>query len=291
MKARHHVQKWSPESSTKARECFERAIEFDPGLAVARCELCWCLFILVTKNQLSPQQGAAMIRARVQEALKVDPSIPDANACLGIAAVLDYNWSVAGRWFRRAAACDPVQPSMRCLYSQWYLAAVGRMKEAIEQIELALKDDPLNLYFRAVAAWYRLDGNRPAEGVAGLQQVIELDANYWLPYVWLGADQLVQGRVNEAFKLVNRAYELASWSMVAAGLFAGLLERTGDRAQAQKLLESFSDGTAFGAPVGLFCYYMSVSNIDCAASGIPGHPGSSRTCSGASSPQVPNGRN
>jgi tetratricopeptide (TPR) repeat protein len=194
-----------------------------------------------------------------------DPSIPEANACLGIAAVLNYDWSAAGRWFGFAAACNPVQPSMRCLYSQWYLAAIGRMKDAIEQIELALKADPLNLYFRSVAGWYRLVGDRPAEGVASLQQVLELDDTYWLPYVWLGADHLVHGRVDEAFKLVKRAYELASWNMVMAGFFAGILERTGDRAQAYKLLESFGDGTAFGAPVGLFCYCMSVNNIDSAA--------------------------
>jgi serine/threonine-protein kinase len=226
LKARRHVQKWSPESSTRARGCFERAIELDPELAVARCELCWCLFILVTENQLSPQEGAAMIRTRVQEALKIDPSIPEANACLGIAAVLNYDWNAAGRWFGLAAACNPVQPSMRCLYSRWYLAAIGRMKDAIQQIELALKADPLNLYFRSVAGWYRLVGDRRADGVASLQQVLELDATYWLPYVWLGADRLMHGRVDEAFELVKRAYELASWNMVVAGLFAGLLERT-----------------------------------------------------------------
>lgn len=44
-----------------------------------------------------------------------------------------------------------------------------------------------------------------------------------------------------------------------------ILERTGDIEQAHKLVDSFGDGTTFGAPIGLFCYYMSLNNIDCAA--------------------------
>jgi len=262
LKARHHLQHWSPGSAIRARECFERAIALDPELALARCELCWCLFVLVTENQLSPREGAALMRARTEEALKIDPSLPDAHAVLGIASVLDYDWSEAGRQFRLAIGREPIQPSVRMFYSQWYLAAVGRMKEATEQIELALKEDPLNLYFQAVSGWYRLGGNRPAEGEVKLQQVLELDGNYWLPYAWLAAHRMAQGQGEEALALAEKAYLLAPWNVAVSGLFAGLLERTGNKGRARNIVEGLGNGTAFGAPVGFFCYYMSLPNID-----------------------------
>jgi len=265
LKARHYLQKWSPESAMRARECFDRAIALDAEFALARCELCWYIFVLVTENQISPREGAALMKARAEEALKIDLSLPEAHAVLAMVAVLDYDWTEAGRQFRLAIACEPVQPSVRSFYSQWYLAPIGRMKEAEEQIELALKEDPLNLYFRSLSSWYLLGAGRRPEGEAKLRQILELDANYWLAYTWLAASRIAQGRVAEALAFEEKAHSLAPWNLAVTGIFAGILERTGDNDRARNLIEKLGDGTAFGAPAGFFGYYFLIQDGDRAA--------------------------
>jgi hypothetical protein len=64
-------------------------------------------------------------------ALDIDPSLPEAQAALGvIAAVHDYNWKEADGYFRQAMARDPIPPHIRHTYGFWYLLAIGRPQDA-----------------------------------------------------------------------------------------------------------------------------------------------------------------
>ena len=150
LRARHHLQRWSPESATKAMEYLRRAIEVDPAVALARCELGWCLFILVTENRIPPGEGARLMSVEARAALVVDPSLADAHAVLAMAAVLDYEWEQADHAFELALSNPPVQPLVRCLYSLWHLAPMGRMQDAEEQMVRSFAEDPLNIYSRVM---------------------------------------------------------------------------------------------------------------------------------------------
>jgi TolB-like protein/predicted Ser/Thr protein kinase len=96
LKARHYLQRWTPESAVHARECLERAVALDPGFALAHSDLGWCFFTLVTENRMPPREAAALMRVETGKALEIDSSLPDAHAVLGLAGVLDYDWTEAG---------------------------------------------------------------------------------------------------------------------------------------------------------------------------------------------------
>jgi len=110
LKARHHVQKWRPESAARARECLERAIALDAEFALAHSDLGWCFFTLATENEIPPREAAALMSAEARKALEIDPSLPDAHAVMGMVAVLDYEWYEAGECFRRAMAASRFNP-------------------------------------------------------------------------------------------------------------------------------------------------------------------------------------
>jgi len=139
------------------------------------------------------------------------------------------------------------------------------MEEAEEQLQRALQEDPLNLLFRATLGWYLLAAGRLTEGESILRQVLELDENFWLPYIWLGAYRAIEGRLSDALRFTEKAYSFASWNLTTAGQLAGILERTGDASRAQRLVEKLGDGTAFGAPGGFIAYHVVRSEIDLAA--------------------------
>uniref|UniRef100_Q02AP4 Serine/threonine protein kinase n=1 Tax=Solibacter usitatus (strain Ellin6076) TaxID=234267 RepID=Q02AP4_SOLUE len=263
--ARHYLGKWSPDAAAKGQECLKHAIALDPSFAVARCELAWFLFVLVSENRLSPSEAAALMKTEAEEALTIDPSLPEAHAVLGAVAVLDYNWAEAGRRFELAMSRDPIQPSVRGFYSLFYLAPMGRLREAEEQIDRLLNEDPLNLFWGNIKGDYLWATGRAEESEARQKQVLELDPNYWLPYGWLGAQYLAEDRIAEALEMLERAHSLAGWNPALAGWLAGLLDRTGNKARAQAVVESFGDGAAFGATAGLFAYYATVRDMDRAA--------------------------
>jgi TolB-like protein/Tfp pilus assembly protein PilF len=265
LKARHHLQRWSPERATKGMECLRRAIEIDSAFALARCELGWCFFILVTENQIPTGEGARLMRVEARAALDVDPSLADAHAVLGMAAVLNYEWEPAEHEFQLALSQPPVQPFVRCLYSVWHLAPMGRMREAEEQMLRSLEEDPLNIYSRVMFGAQLFASGRSLEGETAERQALELDPDYWLAYAWRGAHYLADGRLVDACADMEKAYAQAPWNVSLIGLYAGVLAASGDRPRAEALLGGLGDGTAFGVPLSFVLYYLSISEIDRAA--------------------------
>jgi serine/threonine-protein kinase len=286
LKARYYLGKWSPDAAAKGQECLKHAIALDPSFAVARCELAWFLFVLVSENLLTPPEAAALMKAQAEGALATDPSLPEAHAVLAAVAVLDYNWTEAGCRFELAMSREHIQPSVRGFYSLFYLAPMGRLQEAEEQVDRLLNEDPLNLFWGNIKGDYLWASGRADEAEARQKQVLEIDPNYWLPYGWLGAQYLAEGRITEALEMLERAHSLAGWNPPLAGWFAGVLDRTGNKARAQALVERFGDGAAFGAAAGLLAYYSTVGDVDRAAhwfekpssSATPDAPGSFPTC-------------
>jgi eukaryotic-like serine/threonine-protein kinase len=262
LKARHHLQKWAPGSVVRAKECLERATAIDPGFAQAHSELGWCFFTLVTENQILPREAADLMRTEARKALEIDPSLADAEAVLGMAGVLDYDWTEAGRHFRLAMAREPIQSLVRYFYGHYFLAPLGRMKEAEEEIERGLQEDPLNLLLRSVAGIYHIVAGRVSEGQAILRQLLELDDTFWIAYVWLLCACAMEGRIDEAIAYAEKIRALAPWNPAQIGMLAGLLERKGEKNRAQALLKELGDGTAFGAPAGFYTYHAVLGQID-----------------------------
>lgn len=265
LKARHYLQNWSPDSATKAQECLRRALALDPGFALPHAELCRVFSIMVAENAMRPEEAARRMRTSAHAALEIDPSLPDAHWVLAMAAVLDYDWKRAGEEFQVALSHEPVPSSVRIDYSVFYLAPLGRMIEAQEQMERALIDDPLNLYGRAALGAYLLASGRLKEGEAVESQVVELAPDFFIPHFYLASYRVLQGRLTEARADAEQTSGLAPWNPGATGLLAGVLSLTGDEAEARRLMSRLGDGSAFGSPLAFVDYHLSRSEFDQAA--------------------------
>lgn len=262
LKARHYLRNWSPESAGKARECLERALKLDPGFALAHTELCRVFEMMATENTLRPEEAASLMRDHARAALEINPSLPNAHWVLAMAAVLDYDWERAGAEFRLALSQEPVPVEIRIDYSLWYLAPLGRMREATEQMERALIDDPLNVLARAHLGNYLFRMGKPDESEKLENQVVELAPGFFIPHFHLAAHKVLQGRLPEARAHAERCVALAPWNPGAAGALAGILSLVGDEAESQKLIARLGDGSAFGSPWGFLAYHGMRSESD-----------------------------
>jgi serine/threonine-protein kinase len=265
LKARHYLRNWSPDSASKARECLRRALTLDPRFAQAHTELCRVFEMMATENSLRPEEAANLMRQSAQAALEIDPSLPSTHWVLAMAAVLDYDWERAGEEFRLALSHPPVPADIRIDYSLWYLAPLGRMKEAQEQMERALVDDPLNVLARAHLGGYLFLSGRSSESEAVENQAVELAPGFFIPYFHLACHQVLKGRLAEARANAEKCAALAPWNPGVAGALAGILSLVGDEAGARKLMSRLGDGSAFGSPWGFVAYHGLRSECDRAA--------------------------
>jgi TolB-like protein/predicted Ser/Thr protein kinase len=263
LKALHYAQKLTPDAMTRSREHFEQAIALDPGFALAHSMYGFYFAQLANYGLLPAHEAMPLVRDKARRALEIDPSLPDPSAMLGIVAGLyDYDWKEAEHQFRLAMAADPIPAQVRRAYALYYLLPTGRFREAADECERALKEDPLDLMGRLrMAQCFRAAG-RLEDSFRTLQEVLELDENLWFTHFVLGVEHMLFGNASQGMIHAERAYILAPWSHSAIGGFAAALTRSGETKRAEELLEKLKPGDAYGAPIGLGTFHFLCSEFE-----------------------------
>ena len=264
LKARHYLQKWTEETLVRATQCYEEAIRLDPRFALAYCELGLNYFMIAAETPLTQKEAVARMKMTAHKALEIEPSLAEAHAVHAMVAVLDYDWQEAGREFDIVMAGGPVSPLVRYLYSAFYLKAVGRMEEAMEQTQLGLREDPLNWLLRMSPGLLLLGDENPS-GEEVLLKVLDLNDNAWIAHVWLAAYCWIQQRTTDALKFAEKAHALVPLQLGVIGILAGILQGCGNRERSEALRGRLGSGEAAGAPAGFFNFHMISGELDAAA--------------------------
>jgi serine/threonine-protein kinase len=209
LEGRHHLSSFTPASADRARSCFERAIALDPQYAPAHAGLAEFHVQQAAVGFMDPRQALALGEQAALRALEFDPMLAEAHAIAGqICAELNYDWSASEQHYRQAIAANPAAASVRFSYGYWCLRPLGRLTEALSEIERALELDPLALYYRFGRAYLLLFVGRDEEAASAARQAFDLDPNYFLAQFILSFVLARQGQVDEAISLAERALQL-----------------------------------------------------------------------------------
>ena len=212
LKSRDYWFKPSPDSLARVKESLEHAIELDPKFALAYSMLGIYYTMLSGLGNRPAREVIPMARAAELEALRVDPSLPEAHAILGVCDGIDYEWHEAARRWRLAMAREPISRDIRFWYGNHYLLPIGRVDEAVEAMTWGLELDPLNLLYRHHLALGLRHAGRLEDAESELRKVLELDENFAMALETLGAICAQQGRFEEALALTERAHAFMPWA-------------------------------------------------------------------------------
>jgi serine/threonine-protein kinase len=217
LKARHQHWQLTRESMVQAREFYELAIRLDPQFALAHSGLA-DYFLTLSSSLMPAHEAAPRIRAEAQKALELDPSLPEAHAMLGaFAFIYDFDYAEAQRRFGLAMASEPVPPLVRDWYAVFFLASSGRVGEALEQVERAMREDPLNPMFHCTRCVHLTAIGRHTEAETEFRRALELNPNFWVAY-WLTIGRyLSRGMPEQELACAERFYSFAPWSPMAVG--------------------------------------------------------------------------
>ena len=246
LKGRYYWNKRSEEGLTKAIDYFERATKEDPNYALAYAGLADCYGIIgaaivgtVPANEVAPKAEAAARRA-----LELDPTLAEAQTSLAT-VMLNYKWDWQGAesGFKKAIQLDPAYATAHQRYSL-YLIAMGRTNESIQEIQQALKLDPLSVSMNFSEGW-RLYMARDFDGaMKQLKSAIDMDPSFALAHMVLGQDYAQKGQYALATTELETAVRLSSNSAPAVAALARVDALAGRQTSARTRLEQLKAQSA-----------------------------------------------
>jgi eukaryotic-like serine/threonine-protein kinase len=215
LRGRYLTNQFVPDSSQKAIQQFNRAIELDPAYAPAYAGLA-DTYSLLGYSLEDPGESFRHAEAAAREALRLDPDLTEAHASLGlIEFVYRWNWSAAEKELRRAIELNPSSVAAHARY--WsLLAALGRTQEAREQIQASRVLDPLAPILSASAGLDFLLAEDYPHAYAQFDQTLSTSPNFIPAYLSRWAAYNSQGREAEAYRDHVKILRLLGYPEAAA---------------------------------------------------------------------------
>jgi len=122
---------------------FEQAIAKDPSFAPAYAGLAEEHALLSGNTNFDIPREVEQLHAAAEKAIDLDPLSAESYDALGAAYARDAKWEESGKSFLRAIELQPQRADSHTHFASLYLLPLGRLDEAIEQLQIAERNDPL----------------------------------------------------------------------------------------------------------------------------------------------------
>ncbi len=239
---RYHWNRRTPAGLSKAIEYFQDAIRRDPNYPPAYAGLADAYLIMPSYNSVDTEDSYRKAEIAARRALQLDDTLAESHATLGMLAI--HHWfsesDQAEREFRRALQLNPNYATAHHWFS-YYLIFMKRLDEALGEMELARRLDPLSPIINADEGHLLYAIGRYGKAKERLQYAIELAPGLGQPHETLALIALVEGRATESVAQARAGLALDGSnprSMAEAGY---VLAATGHVEEAQQLLTTLNE--------------------------------------------------
>jgi TolB-like protein/Tfp pilus assembly protein PilF len=239
LQGRFYWNKRREEDFYKALGFFEQAIEIDGNYAPAYAGMADAYIMLGEYGSAPAESTMRKGRTAACRALEIDSRLAEAHVSLGtVCALYEWRWAQAEQHFRRALELNPSYPTAHSWYGYDYLAPMGRIPEAIAELERAHHLDPLSLIITtSVGTLY--DFAREYERAREYyDKVLEMEPRFVRAILSAGRSFLHQNLCAQAIGMFEKARELMPSSPVPLALLAHAYNVSGARAEADRLRQA-----------------------------------------------------
>lgn len=242
LKGRFYWNTRSKEGLWKSVEYFQQAIKVDPMNAEAYAGLADAYNMLVFYGYFRGAAGVLNAKAAADSALERDDSLAEGHAALAYVNFMWlWDWPAAEREFRRATELGPNYAPAHHWYAL-YLAAMGRQREAIEEISLARRLDPLSPNVKTAVGYVYYFARQYDQSIKECQEVLRQAPDFMVAHAVLGLAYEGKGNYANAITELQRAIELSGDRTSAyLGWLGHAYALSGRRADAEKILNELDD--------------------------------------------------
>jgi eukaryotic-like serine/threonine-protein kinase len=202
LRGRYSFAKRTKAEMLRAIEYFRQAIKLDPKFALAYARIAETYGSMPAYPYLSPKEAFPQAKAAAQQALEIDPTLAEAHTFLAYSLVIyDWNWAEAERSFKRAIELDPNNSAAHFRYGQVYLAPLGRVDEAVAEIERGKDLEPLDVNMGATLAWIYFVAGQNDKALEQAKKTYDLEPNHPIGRWMLSQAYIYKGMYGDAISL------------------------------------------------------------------------------------------
>jgi TolB-like protein/Tfp pilus assembly protein PilF len=238
LKGRYFWNRRTVESLNTAIAYFRQAIEADPTYAPPYAGLsdCYALLGSAPYSALPPTEAFPKAEEAALKALQLDDTLAEAHVSLGYSRlVYDRNFTEAEKHFRRALQLRPGYATAHQFYA-YYLTAVGRMEEAIQERKLAVQLDPVSPLLNSALGEAYYQARQFDQTIELNQKSLELDPSYIVALVNGARGYEQKGMHAEAIAAYQKILTVAPATPSVMALLGHAYAVSGNPAAAQKIL-------------------------------------------------------
>jgi serine/threonine protein kinase len=158
---------------------FRQALEKDPEYAMAWVGLADGYVVLpgYDSRVVGTEIYGKSLQA-AQHAVQLDDSLPEAHSALAAAYSNSHQWDAAEREFKRAIELNPNYANAHYFFSLLYLDPQGRLDEAINELQTALRLDPMSPIINANFGLVLYHSRRFDDADAQFHKTLAIDARF-----------------------------------------------------------------------------------------------------------------
>ena len=228
----------TPQGIHTALTHFQKAVAQDPNFALAYSNIAYCYTLIGVAGYGNLPRGEAETKAKgaVMKALEIDPTLAEAHAALGyIKFRIDWDWDGAEAEFKKAIELKPGYATAH----EWhalYLAVQARQDEALKEMMIAYRLDPLSLNVNNGLSRIYQFRNETDLALAQVKKTLMLDSNYAEAYFTAGMTYFKVKQYENAIVNLQKAIALANRRPVMLCMLGAVYAKMGKTEEAKKML-------------------------------------------------------
>ncbi|MGQ0733633.1 MAG: protein kinase domain-containing protein [Acidobacteriota bacterium] len=236
LKGRFYESQFTADGSRNAIAYFQQAIKKDPKYALAYVGLA-DVYIQLGADRLPPKEAMPQAAAYALEALRLDETLAEAHAALGIVKlVYEWDWPAAERELgpNLTRGLQAVEAFSCALH---YADPLGRHQEALVEIGRALAQDPLSLLARLELGCASYYARQYDQAITQFLSLLATNPDYVPAYFGIGRSYGQKGMYREAIAALSKGVALSQNAPAIVAELGHAYAASGQSAEARKLLE------------------------------------------------------
>lgn len=198
------------------------------------------------------------------KALELDDTLAEAHCTLAdIKFFYDWDWEGAERAYKRAIELNPSYAMAHNNYA-FYLTALKRYDDALAEIVLAQKLDPVSLVVNSDLGWAYYFARQYDQAVLQFRRALELDPNLMISQFALGLVYEQKGMFEESVAAFEKAVSLLPSDPENIAGLGHAYAVAGRREEALKIVASLKQPSQqqFIPPWGIATIYIGLDDKD-----------------------------
>ena len=239
LQGRYYWNLFTPATTRKAVECYQRATQLDPHYALAWTGLADAFASSPIHADAAPRDVWEKARRAAEQAVAAEPELAETQTSLGFVKFwLDWDWSEAEAAYRKAIAIDPNYSLVYRLLGIVLGHVGGREEEARQAMERARAIDPLQAMHHALSAQVAFLGRDFSAALEFARHAAVVLADFWIANFQMAQAYEQLGDYELALKALSRAGGMGGENSKMISLRGYVLTKMGREEEARAVLKT-----------------------------------------------------